>query len=102
MKCFDAKRIILDGDTLPIVYTSTEQYTGFVDLKAGREYDLVVETENNSTGAARMQLFWKTPGHFCQRTDHGSKGKNAGGIFAGGCICGLISGPEKPFRAASG
>ena len=36
MKCFDAKRIILDGDTLPIVYTSVEQYTGFVNLKAGR------------------------------------------------------------------
>jgi alpha-D-xyloside xylohydrolase len=66
MKCFDAKRIILAGDTLPIVYTSTEQYTGFVDLTAGREYDLVVETENNSTGAARMQLFWKTPGIFAK------------------------------------
>jgi alpha-D-xyloside xylohydrolase len=66
MKCFDAKRIILDGDTLPIVYTSVEQYTGFVNLKAGQEYDLVVETENNSTGAARMQLFWKTPGIFAK------------------------------------
>ena len=66
LKCFDAKRIILDGDTLPMVYTSTEQYTRFIDLKAGQEYDLVVETENNSTGAARMQLFWKTPGIFAK------------------------------------
>jgi alpha-D-xyloside xylohydrolase len=66
LKCFDAKRIILDGDTLSMVYTSTEQYTEFVNLKAGREYDFVVETENNSTGAARMQLFWKTPGIFAR------------------------------------
>jgi alpha-D-xyloside xylohydrolase len=75
MKCFDAKRIILDGDTLPIVYTSVEQYTGLVNLKAGREYDFVVETENNSTGAARMQLFWKTPGIFAreQITDNREK-----------------------------
>ena len=64
IKSFDAKRIILDADTLPVIYTSVEQYTGFVDLKAGQEYDFVVETENKSTGAARMQLFWKTPETF--------------------------------------
>jgi len=69
IKSFDAKRIILDGDTLPIVYTSTEQYTGLVDLEAGREYDLVVETENTSTGAARMQLFWKTPAVFTREKE---------------------------------
>ncbi len=60
-KSFDAKRIILDGKTLPIVYTSTEQYTDFVNLEAGKEYSFVLENENNQTGAARMILNWKTP-----------------------------------------
>ncbi|HNW49763.1 MAG TPA: glycoside hydrolase family 31 protein [Prolixibacteraceae bacterium] len=61
MKSFDAKRIILDGKTLPVVYTSTEQYTDFVNLEAGKEYSFVLENENNQTGAARMILNWKTP-----------------------------------------
>ena len=61
---YDAKRIILNNDTLRIVYTSVEQYTEPVDLVAGKEYKLVVETENNSTGAACMRLFWKTPAIF--------------------------------------
>jgi alpha-D-xyloside xylohydrolase len=61
MKSFDAKRIILDGKTLPIVYTSTEQYTEIVNLEAGKEYSFVLENENNQTGAARMILNWKTP-----------------------------------------
>jgi alpha-D-xyloside xylohydrolase len=64
LKCFDAKRLILNGDTLKIVYSSVEQYTEVVDLVAGKEYDFVLETENKSTGAARMQLFWKTPSIF--------------------------------------
>jgi alpha-D-xyloside xylohydrolase len=75
LKSFDAKRIILNGDTLPIVYTSTEQYTGFINLKAGREYNIVVETENNSTGAARMQLFWKTPSTFTREQSKETKEK---------------------------
>jgi alpha-D-xyloside xylohydrolase len=62
--CYDAKRIILEGDTLEMVYTSTEQYTELVELQAGQKYDFVVETENNSTGAARMILRWKTPAMF--------------------------------------
>ncbi len=61
LKSFDAKRIIIDGDTLKMVYTSVEQYTEILQLEAGKEYDFVLETENSSTGAARMQLFWKTP-----------------------------------------
>jgi alpha-D-xyloside xylohydrolase len=69
IKSFDAKRIILDGDTLPMVYTSTEQYTKITELKAGKEYNLVVETENTSTGAARMQLFWKTPSIFAREAE---------------------------------
>ena len=35
MKSFDAKRIILNGDTLPIAYTSVEQYTEVVESKSG-------------------------------------------------------------------
>ena len=61
---YDAKRIILNGDTLKIVYTSVEQYTEIVNLQAGKEYNIKIETENNSTGAAKMQLYWKTPSIF--------------------------------------
>ncbi len=64
LKSFDAKRIILNGDTLQMVYTSVEQYTEIVYLGKGKEYRLILETENSSTGAARMQLFWKTPSIF--------------------------------------
>ncbi|MBN1182776.1 MAG: DUF5110 domain-containing protein [Bacteroidales bacterium] len=63
---FDAKRIIINGDTLPIVYTSVEQYTKKIELKAGEKYDFVLETENRSTGAARMILNWKTPSIFAK------------------------------------
>ncbi|MBN1415437.1 MAG: DUF5110 domain-containing protein [Bacteroidales bacterium] len=75
MKSFDAKRIILDGDTLPVVYTSVEQYTDYVNLQAGKEYDFVVETDNTSTGAARMQLFWKTPEIFAREMKKETRGK---------------------------
>jgi alpha-D-xyloside xylohydrolase len=64
MKSFDAKRIILEGKVLPVVYTSTEQYTDFVELEAGNAYGFVLENENNQTGAARMILNWKTPSMF--------------------------------------
>lgn len=66
MKSFDPKRIFLDGKQLPIVYTSVEQYTGIVELIAGKEYSFVLETENSSAGATRMQLFWKTPALFAK------------------------------------
>jgi alpha-D-xyloside xylohydrolase len=75
MKSFDAKRIILNGDTLHIVYTSVEQYTDIVELKAGQVYDFVLETENRSTGAARMQLFWKTPSIFVLEQNREEKEK---------------------------
>ena len=61
LKSYDAKRIILDGKELPFIYTSVEQYTDSVDLKAGREYDFTLEMQNRSTGAAKMKLYWKTP-----------------------------------------
>jgi alpha-D-xyloside xylohydrolase len=61
IKCFGARRIILDGKLLPYVSQSVEAYTDFVELEAGREYDLVVEAENEPAGAARVILNWKTP-----------------------------------------
>jgi alpha-D-xyloside xylohydrolase len=61
---YDPKRIILNGDTLRMVYTSVEQYAVPVDLEKGKAYDFVLETENTSTGAAKMRLFWKTPAIF--------------------------------------
>jgi len=64
--CYDPKRIILNGDTLKMVYTSVEQYTKPVILESGRQYDFILETENRSTGAARMRLFWKTPSMFAK------------------------------------
>jgi len=64
LKSYDAKRIILDGQELPYIYTSVEQYTDFVQLEAGREYDFVLEMQNRSTGAAKMKLYWKTPAIF--------------------------------------
>lgn len=76
MKSFDAKRIIINGDTLKIVYSSVEQYTESVELQAGKEYDFVLETENTSTGAARMILFWKTPGIFAAEAVKAEREKN--------------------------
>jgi alpha-D-xyloside xylohydrolase len=72
---YDAKRLILNGDTLPMVYSSVEQYTVPLELEKGREYDFVLETENRSTGAAKMRLFWKTPALFAaeQRKEHKEK-----------------------------
>ena len=61
---YDPKHIILNGDTLHMVYTSVEQYTQQLRLLSGQKYYIVVETENRSTGAAKMRLFWKTPSIF--------------------------------------
>ena len=63
---YDPKRIILNGDTLKIVYTSVEQYTELVELQSGKEYNIKIETENRSTGAAKFRLFWKTPSIFAK------------------------------------
>jgi len=67
-KCFDEYRIKIDGREIPWVYRSTERYTEKVPLEAGKSYDIVVEVENTSTGAARMRMFWKTPSIFAKET----------------------------------
>jgi alpha-D-xyloside xylohydrolase len=64
LKCFGPKRMYLDGKELPYIYSSVEVYTDFVELKAGKEYSFALETENYSSGALRVQLFWKTPDIF--------------------------------------
>lgn len=73
---YDPKRIILNGDTLKIVYTSVEQYTETIELDAGKEYNIKVETENRSTGAARFRLFWKTPSIFAEEEKAAVKQKS--------------------------
>lgn len=72
---YDPKRIILNGDTLKMVYTSVEQYTEIVNLETGKEYNFVLETENRSTGAAKCRLFWKTPSIFAKEEEKAVKEK---------------------------
>jgi len=66
IKCYGPKRIFIDGKELPYVYQSVEAYTGLIDLQAGKEYDFAMETKNETTGALRVELFWKTPEIFAQ------------------------------------
>jgi alpha-D-xyloside xylohydrolase len=66
IKCFGPKRIFLDGKQLPFIYQSVEVYTDFVELQAGKEYDFALETENYSSGALRVLLYWKTPEIFAK------------------------------------
>jgi alpha-D-xyloside xylohydrolase len=61
IKCYGPKRIFIDGKELPYVYQSVESYTGLINLQAGKEYDFAMETKNETTGALRVELFWKTP-----------------------------------------
>ncbi len=61
IKCFGPKHIFIDGKELPFVYTSVEVYTDSVELTAGKEYKFVLETENLTSGALRVLLYWKTP-----------------------------------------
>ncbi|MDA3883695.1 MAG: DUF5110 domain-containing protein [Bacteroidales bacterium] len=61
LKSFDAKRIRINGKELEMVYKSVEQYTEVIELEGGKTYNFELETENTSTGAARMILQWKTP-----------------------------------------
>jgi alpha-D-xyloside xylohydrolase len=66
IKCFGPKRIFLDGKELPFTYQSVEVYTDVVELRAGKEYNFVLETQNYSAGALRVLLYWKTPKIFAQ------------------------------------
>ncbi|MFO1477959.1 MAG: glycoside hydrolase family 31 protein [Verrucomicrobiota bacterium] len=68
-KSFGPKRVFLDGKELPNNYVSVEAWTVPVDLEAGREYDLKVETANYTLGAFRAQLFWKTPSIYAREKE---------------------------------
>jgi alpha-D-xyloside xylohydrolase len=61
VKSHGTRRLFLDGKELPFAYASTEARTDYLTLEAGRAYDFVMETENTSTGAAKAELWWKTP-----------------------------------------
>jgi alpha-D-xyloside xylohydrolase len=75
LKSFDKKRIVLNGDTLKVIYQSTEQYLEPVILEAGKSYDFVYETQNNSTGASRTILNWKTPTIFAKEAEKAEREK---------------------------
>ena len=66
IKCYGPKRIFIDGKELSFVYQSVEAYTDMISLQAGKEYDFAMETENETTGALRVELFWKTPEIFAR------------------------------------
>ncbi len=61
IKCYGPSKLYIDGKLMPFVYQSTESYTDFIDLQAGKDYDIKLEKENATPGAFRVQLFWKTP-----------------------------------------
>jgi alpha-D-xyloside xylohydrolase len=86
IKCFGPKRIFLDGKELPYVYQSVEVYTDFVELEAGKEYDFAMETENYSSGALRVLLYWKTPAILAKEQITGRQWYDfwTGKIMAGG------------------
>ena len=66
IKCYGPTRISIDGKELPYVYQSVESYTGLINLQAAKEYDFAMETKNETTGALRVELFWKTPKIFAR------------------------------------
>lgn len=66
LKSFDKKKIFINGKELKMIYTSTEQYTEIIDLEKNKEYDFKLTVSNNSSGAARMLLYWKTPSIFAK------------------------------------
>lgn len=72
IKTYDPFKIFLDGEQLPLVYAGMEKWTVVKELEAGKEYDFVMEVQNNSTGAARARLYWRTPAQFAA---HAAKGK---------------------------
>lgn len=69
MKSFDSNRIYIDGQEVPIAHDGNEKYSAFIELEAGKACDFVAEVENKQTGAARMQLFWKTPSMLAQEQE---------------------------------
>lgn len=61
---FDQYQLFIDGKEIETAFTGSEKYLVPVELEAGRSYDFVFKLTNNQTGAARMNLRWKTPDMF--------------------------------------
>ncbi len=61
MKSFGPRRLYLDGKEIAHNYDSMESHTVPVELVAGKEYELKFETSNETLGAFRAQVYWKTP-----------------------------------------
>jgi alpha-D-xyloside xylohydrolase len=66
IKSYDTRRLFIDGKEIGILQEGNEAYTDFVELEAGKSYNFVAEVENKQTGAARMNIFWKTPSMFAE------------------------------------
>jgi len=58
---YDPKRLILNGDTLRMVYSSVEEIYGAGEPGKGKEYDFVLETEKQIAGAQRCVSSGKRP-----------------------------------------
>ncbi|MDP3445212.1 MAG: glycoside hydrolase family 31 protein, partial [Ignavibacteria bacterium] len=82
---YDPKRIFINGKQLEIVYKSVEEYLEPIDLEVGKEYDFKLELENKSTGAAKMQLRWKTPSIFAEEQETVRKDKLRKLYLPAGC-----------------
>lgn len=61
LKTFDQYQVLIDGKELATSFSGSEKYLIPIELEAGKTYDFEVRLSNNQTGAARMNLFWKTP-----------------------------------------
>ena len=61
LKSFGPRRLYLDGKEVAHDYDSMESHTVPVELVAGREYEFKFETSNETLGAFRSQVYWKTP-----------------------------------------
>jgi alpha-D-xyloside xylohydrolase len=61
LKSFGPRRLYLDGKEVAHNYDSMESHTVPVDLVAGKEYEFKFETSNETLGAFRAQVYWKTP-----------------------------------------
>lgn len=64
LKTFDQYQVFVDGVELETAFKGSEKYLIPIELEAGHSYNFEVKLSNNQTGAARMNLFWKTPDKF--------------------------------------
>lgn len=64
IKTYDPFKVFLNGEELPLAYSGMEKWTVVKELEAGKAYDFMMEVQNDSTGAARARLYWRTPEQF--------------------------------------